>query len=505
MDDFADVHDSALAFDIGNDSGEDSSHTGHDELQILQQPPQEAQSAMEHSTPSQDRDFQSQVQVVVRSRAGAGQSLVPEPKPKNVETEHSREGAVKCPECNHPAKRKDVRRIWSKSVVVLDTVEKEEAYARVKKEQEIRMRCEKDLAYSRMAYEMLKSEMTKLQKKFDRQRALKRRYRAEVQRLKLTNPETDIVKKFLYVAHRTIPVSLTGMGMAHYLSYRPDEEMLVCSRQINAVHGIARVSMRDYSNNLNDFIPIHSQAIRDVQCYNIDSFSFANKSLVLTASMDKTLKISSVASQQVVLTGSLDQASFGGDLELKSDYRVTGGQPVSSMSRTTIFSRLNGAVQMAAGSVGMSYVWYDASNSSSSSTSTFAAPSETASQVALAHGDGSLERVVLESTGSKVGLGRPPIKDIKPVVVGLEEFVVALSDKELELYRWTDVTPHGDGNESDEMDEYDSGSGPEKEEEDDPGNKGKRRRVDDHGEEDESRVASGTDAADMTIDDTFTD
>lgn len=77
---------------------------------------------------------------------------------------------------SHPAKRKDVRRIWSKSVVVLDTVEKEEAYSRVKKEQELRMRCEKDLAYSRMAYEMLKCEMTKLQKKFDRQRALKRRY-----------------------------------------------------------------------------------------------------------------------------------------------------------------------------------------------------------------------------------------------------------------------------------------------------------------------------------------
>lgn len=88
--------------------------------------------------------------------------------------------------------------------------------------------------------------------------------------------------------------------MAHYLSYRQDEEMLVCSRQVNAVHGIAKVSMRDYSNNLNDFIPIHSQAIRDVQCYNIDPF--ANKSLVLTASMDKTLKISSAASQQVVLT-----------------------------------------------------------------------------------------------------------------------------------------------------------------------------------------------------------
>ncbi|KAF9929747.1 RING finger and WD repeat domain-containing protein 3 [Mortierella alpina] len=339
MDDFADVQDSALASDIENGSGDDSNYTGDDEVHVLQQPPpQEAPSALEHFTPSQDQDFQSQVQVVVRPIAGAGQSLVPEPRPKNIETEestcsicfepwtnsgthrlvsikcghlfgencilkwiaqHSREGVVKCPECNHPAKRKDVRRIWSKSVVVLDTVEKEEAYSRVKKELELRMRCEKDLAHSKMAYEMLKTEMTKLQKKFDRQRALKRRYRLEVRQLKSTNPEAAIAKKFSYMPLRTIPVSAAGIGMANYLSYRQDEEMLVCSRQINNVYGLAKVSMRDYSNNLNAFIPIHSQAIRDVQCY---PNSFANKSLVLTASMDKTLKISSTASQQVVLT-----------------------------------------------------------------------------------------------------------------------------------------------------------------------------------------------------------
>ncbi|KAF9962892.1 RING finger and WD repeat domain-containing protein 3 [Mortierella alpina] len=703
MNDFADVQDAALASDIDNDSGEDSGHAGIDEVQILQQPPEEAQSALEHSTPSQDQDFQSQVQVVIRPRAGAGENLVPEPRPRNIETEestcsicfepwtnsgihrlvsikcghlfgencilkwiaqHSRDGVVKCPECNHPAKRKDVRRIWSKSVVVLDTVEKEEAYSRVKKEQELRMRCEKDLAHSRMAYEMLKAEMTKLQKKCDRQRALKRRYRLEVQRLKLTNPETDIVKKFAYQPLRTIPVSASSTGMAHYLSYRPDEEMLVCSRQINTRHGIAKVSMRDYSNNLNDFIPIHTQAIRDVQCYNVDPF--ANKSLVLTASMDKTLKISSTASQQVVLTydlqapvwsccwsrtnpftvycsvkgkqtgiltldlrntkapvavfsqpslighspihsmshigpsqsqareailcgnlegafiynfdsdspfGSLSQDSitsgsqgsvsgqhvgesaeprrvplrlqgascssvsfdpvsrhwmasykflgspftqhirgtleidtFGGELELKSEYRVTGGQPVSSMSRTTIFSRLNGAVHMAAGSMGMSYVWYDALKSSTPATSTCVAQSgivTTASQVALAHGNASMERVVLEMPESNVGQGRAAIKDMKPVVVGVDEFLVALSDKELELYRWADITPHGDADESDEMDGDEGGSEPEREEDYDSSNKGKRRRVGDHGGEDESRAANVMDVADITIDDTF--
>ncbi|KAF9980232.1 RING finger and WD repeat domain-containing protein 3 [Mortierella antarctica] len=612
MDDFADVQDSALASDIENGSGDDSNYTGDDEVHVLQQPPpQEAPSALEHFTPSQDQDFQSQVQVVVRPIAGAGQSLVPEPRPKNIETE-------------------DVRRIWSKSVVVLDTVEKEEAYSRVKKELELRMRCEKDLAHSKMAYEMLKSEMTKLQKKFDRQRALKRRYRLEVQQLKSTNPEAAIAKKFSYMPLRTIPVSAAGIGMANYLSYRQDEEMLVCSRQINNVYGLAKVSMRDYSNNLNAFIPIHSQAIRDVQCY---PNSFANKSLVLTASMDKTLKISSTASQQVVLTtnpftiycsvkgrqtgiltldlrntkapvaafsqpslighspihsmchidpsqsqtreailcgnlegafiynfendlpfgslsqepitsssqgsvsdqhlngpaetrrvplrlqggscssvsfdsvsrhwmasfkflgspltqhirGTLELDTFGGDLELKSKYRVTGGQPVSSMSRTSIFSRLNGAVHMAAGTVGKS------------------GNGTAASQAALAHGDASLERVILETSGSKDSQSRLAIKDIKSVVVGHDEFVVALSDKELELYRWTDDSPQGDNVESDELDGGGSGSESEREGDEELGNRGKRRRVDDHGDEDESRVANAIDVADLTIDDSFMD
>lgn len=155
-----------------------------------------------------------------------------------------------------------------------------------------------------------------------------------------------------------------------------------------------------------------------------------------------------------------------------------------------------------------SYIWYDASNSSSSSASIVTAQSgsgTTASQMALAHGDRSLERVVLEISGGKVALGRQQIKDIKPVVVGLEEFVVALSDKELELYRWADLTPQGDGDESDEMDEADSGSEPEREKEDDSGNKGKRRRVDDYGSEDDSRVVNAADLADITIDDAFTD
>lgn len=63
--------------------------------------------------------------------------------------------------------------------------------------------------------------------------------------------------------------------------------------------------MRDFSNNLADIIPIHSKPIRDVQCYRADPF--ANESLVLTASMDNYLKITSAKSQQVVLGYSISK------------------------------------------------------------------------------------------------------------------------------------------------------------------------------------------------------
>lgn len=87
----------------------------------------------------------------------------------------------------------------------------------------------------------------------------------------------------------------------NYMSYRRDEEMLVCSRQVGQQqYGIAKISMRDFSSNLHSIIPIHSQPIRDVQCYTSDPV--VNKSLVLTASIDKTLKMTSASTHHVVLS-----------------------------------------------------------------------------------------------------------------------------------------------------------------------------------------------------------
>ncbi|KAF9362343.1 RING finger and WD repeat domain-containing protein 3 [Mortierella sp. NVP85] len=144
--------------------------------------------------PSQDQDFESRNQVVLRPFLAPGQASIPEPRPRNVETEEStcsicfepwtNSGthplvAIKCGHLfgqSRPAKRKDVRRLWSKNIVVVDTAERDNAIAQLKKEQELRTRSDSDLNNLRLAYDMLKVEMTKLQKKHDHQRESKIRW-----------------------------------------------------------------------------------------------------------------------------------------------------------------------------------------------------------------------------------------------------------------------------------------------------------------------------------------
>ena len=150
----------------------------------------------------------------------------------------------------------------------------------------------------------------------------------------MAHPEREIVRHFTYVTTRAIPIidrvrialptpilfrddifsvknAQEGCGLnylfthlniaqipitSHYLSYRRDEEMLICSRQRGEQHGIVRVSMRDFASNFHDFTPIHSKPIKDVQCYN--GVSGTNKSYILTASLDKTLKVTNAESRQ---------------------------------------------------------------------------------------------------------------------------------------------------------------------------------------------------------------
>ncbi|KAI1315618.1 RING finger and WD repeat domain-containing protein 3 [Mortierella claussenii] len=288
MDDFNDVNEQSITAVDDVDQHTNNSRAHGTAIEALNQA--HTADLRERLTLSQDPDFQSQAQVVVRPNIESGQASVPEPRPQNVETE-----------------RKDVRRIWSKSVVVEDTAGRDEAVSRAKKEHELRIQREHELMQSRMAFEMLKTEMSKLQKKHDCQRALKIKYRTELHRFRLTNPTMDITRRMTYTFYKTIGLPAMQLPRAApCMSYRQDEETLIYTRQNKDVHGISKMSMRDLSSNLSSIIPIHSLPICDIQCYTADAS--ANKALVLTASMDKALKVTSVTSDQTVLSYDLGGA-----------------------------------------------------------------------------------------------------------------------------------------------------------------------------------------------------
>ncbi|KAF9916085.1 RING finger and WD repeat domain-containing protein 3 [Lobosporangium transversale] len=670
--DFNDVNDMSFIIEGDDDIVRNLDDDHNQPIPVNNQP--SVQPQPDQLSQSQDQDFQSQVGVVLRPRNEASHMNIPQPRSQdidaevNISTEHNtflagckiqsahisfsfliscilkwiaqenrKNNIAKCPECNYPAKRKDLRRIWSKSITTLDTAERDETNARAKREHDMRIQCEQELAQSRMAYEMLKIEMNKLQKKHDRQRSLKMRYRAELNQLKPTQVEKDIAKRSAYAFRNVLVLRTMPSGIPFYMSYRPDEEMLACSRFMNGVHGLAKISMRDFSSSLHDIIPIHSQPIRDVQCYTSDPTQ--NKSLILTTSQDKTLKVTSALSKQTVLSydlkapgwsccwstldsnimycsvqakekvlsfdirntkgpvasfaptnhhspihsmihigptetrkregilcgnyagpfvytfesstktdtfsqgsvvgvsanegsiageetasnegrqeqdrskwptcssvsynpitrhwmasykfiekpfftqhvrGVLDYDESSGELGLKKEFKVAGGAPVPCMSRTTVFSRKDGSIHMAAGSIGKSYIW--CSDSKLETSNVF-----DVSLSQLSSGDDSVKRIILEPE-KRHAFGhqaQDPIKDIKSVFVGDKEYVTTLSDRQIVFYEWSetqkvnelDLEEFDDSDEDQDIEEIES----ERE-------KGKRRRIEVRSMSDQSNI-----------------
>ncbi|KAG0236023.1 hypothetical protein BGX31_004082 [Mortierella sp. GBA43] len=165
MDDSADVIDLSFVIDSEDELDESGENSNNNPSQGDQTGPSTGAGPSNQPilpiaglqlSPSDEHDFESLDRVVLRTNLGSSQGDVPEPKPRNVETE-----------------RRDIRKIWSSSVIAVDTAEMNKAAAQAKKEEELRIRHEHDLQNSRMAYDMLKNEMTKLQWKYERERARK--------------------------------------------------------------------------------------------------------------------------------------------------------------------------------------------------------------------------------------------------------------------------------------------------------------------------------------------
>ena len=70
----------------------------------------------------------------------------------------SKGGNDKCPQCNAPARKKDIRNIYTKAIKSLDTTERDRALANLEKEKEARQRAEEREARALLQYQLAKAE-----------------------------------------------------------------------------------------------------------------------------------------------------------------------------------------------------------------------------------------------------------------------------------------------------------------------------------------------------------
>ncbi|KAF9343321.1 hypothetical protein BGX26_005919 [Mortierella sp. AD094] len=84
---------------------------------------------------------------------------------------------------------------------------------------------------------------------------------------------------------------------------------------------------------------------------------------------------------------------------------------------------------MASGSSGMALLWKGTLES--------LIPETGSSQIPK--GDSFVDHILLKRQGYQENQHKDPIKDIKPIIVGHDEYIATLSDNELDLYRWSEA------------------------------------------------------------------
>ncbi|KAF9435362.1 hypothetical protein BGZ76_006447 [Entomortierella beljakovae] len=102
---------------------------------------------------------------------------------------------------------------------------------------------------------------------------------------------------------------------------------------------------------------------------------------------------------------------------------------------------------MASGSVGAVHLWYgnmDAASNLSNLSQTSACQ--------LPVGDEVVEKLILPIEGNQGFDRNHMIKDIKPITFGHDEYLAALSDKELELFKWTETQVTSEDSDSEDSD-----------------------------------------------------
>jgi E3 ubiquitin-protein ligase RFWD3 len=177
-------------------------------------------------------------------------------------------------------------------LVAVDSSEKDHAIQELQVEREARHKAEERHAKVMLDCEMAKMEVDRLKRSL-----------AELKRLSVPDTGLSGVSKchdfplmsqsdctLMYQLYSSCAVS-EGDSI-RLLDFTPEQRILACSRQHSSGCGILKVSISDPSHK--EYVGVHSKIIKDLH------FSPAGDSLLLSCSLDKTIKLTSLQTNTIV-------------------------------------------------------------------------------------------------------------------------------------------------------------------------------------------------------------
>ncbi|XP_036130773.1 E3 ubiquitin-protein ligase RFWD3 isoform X2 [Molossus molossus] len=209
----------------------------------------------------------------------------------------------KCPQCNKKAKHSDIVVLYARTLKALDTSEHERMKSSLLQEQMLRKEAELETAQCRLRLQVLTEECTKLHNRVQDLQKLILQHRDQLLRCPRGSqadllsglPSSQSQRKYCF--QKTFTVSQTGN--CRIMTYCDALSCLVVSQpspQATFLPGFGVKMFSTANMKSSQYIPMHSKQIRGL------AFSSQAKGLLLSASLDNTVKLTSLETNTVVQT-----------------------------------------------------------------------------------------------------------------------------------------------------------------------------------------------------------
>ncbi|XP_027948730.1 E3 ubiquitin-protein ligase RFWD3 isoform X1 [Eumetopias jubatus] len=211
--------------------------------------------------------------------------------------------ARKCPQCNKKAKHSDIVVLYARTLRALDTSEHERMKSSLLKEQMLRKQAELESAQCRLQLQVLTDECSKLHSRVQDLQKLIVQHRDQISQspggsqARFPNCLPSSQNQHKYHFQKTFTVSQTGN--CRIMAYCDALSCLVVSQpspQASFLPGFGVKMLSTANMKSSQYIAMHGKQIRGL------AFSSRFKGLLLSASLDNTVKLTSLETNTVVQT-----------------------------------------------------------------------------------------------------------------------------------------------------------------------------------------------------------